>query len=67
MALYNASPEWLQQHKLKTRDALRLARALGVLADYEGVIKRALRETHANQSDYHCVCAALRYLVDGQD
>lgn len=65
MALYDANPEWLQQHGLKARDALRLFRALCTLADYEGVIKRTLPKVDGDDRDHHNVCAALRYLVDG--
>jgi hypothetical protein len=48
-------------------DLRRLEHALCTLADYEGLLKRTLREVGDGASDYdHMhVCAALRRLVDG--
>ena len=64
----SATPEWLRTHGLTLADARHLYRALCTLADCEGPIKRALREVGDGASDYdHMhVCAALRYLVDGE-
>ena len=66
--LYDATPAWLRTHGLTPADARRLYRALCTLADFEGTIKRVLCEMGDGASDYdHMhVCAALRYLVDGE-
>lgn len=66
--LYDATPAWLRRHGLERRDAQRLFRALCTLADYEGVIKDALYSCGQGGSewDHMRVCAALRYLVDGE-
>lgn len=65
MPLYGAPREWLRQHGLKRADATTLLRALCTLADYEGPIKRALKDLGHSEWDFHNTCDALRRLVDG--
>lgn len=60
MPLYDATPKWLRAHGLKGRDATRLLRALGALADFEGQIKDANRDNWAHND----VCSAIRHLID---
>jgi len=67
--LYDASPEWLKEHGLSAKDAQRLFNALATLADYEGPLKDAADKLRSRTDFGHAladVCAAIRYLVDGE-
>lgn len=61
----SALKERMKKYGITGKERLRLERALNTLADFEGQVKHALRETTAGGERSHTdVCHALRELVD---